>query len=415
MKKEDKKRDPMPPPDATPEEIGEFWDTHSLADYWDETEEVEFQVDLRAEENQVQSGKTRSDLPTTSEDASNTALDAVTDLALDTTIPAPIRRNMFKAFDRLCSALMDVPIGALERRSSEKRAESEARIKIIRENADQIAQQMKVDPEYALIAVNKYGQKILREQVNLDNISAIAANELKKTEFESSINQDSSRSNTVSTDRTANDSEEKTIDDDWLNNFETEARQKSTEDIQRRFARVLAGEIEKPGSYSIKALKTLGDMDQNVAALFKKLCSISTTLKNPIDGSIIDARVLSLDGDPAQNALSKYGLGFNSLNALSEYGLIISDYNSWFSVYCTRENENNSEFVLIRHQGKYWDILPLPEQAKKQEVKLYGVALSLVGHELFRIVDQEPMPEYTEDLKKFFAEQNLSMVEVNNQ
>ena len=36
----------MPPPDATPEEIGEFWDTHSLADYWDETQEVEVQVNL---------------------------------------------------------------------------------------------------------------------------------------------------------------------------------------------------------------------------------------------------------------------------------------------------------------------------------------------------------------------------------
>ena len=43
MEDKDKKRDPMPPPDATPEEIGEFWDTHSLADYWDETHEVEFQ------------------------------------------------------------------------------------------------------------------------------------------------------------------------------------------------------------------------------------------------------------------------------------------------------------------------------------------------------------------------------------
>ena len=31
MEKKDKKRDPMPTPDATPEEIGEFWDTHSLA------------------------------------------------------------------------------------------------------------------------------------------------------------------------------------------------------------------------------------------------------------------------------------------------------------------------------------------------------------------------------------------------
>ena len=51
MADKDKKRDPMPPPDATPEEIGEFWDTHSLADYWDETHEVEFQVNLKSRES----------------------------------------------------------------------------------------------------------------------------------------------------------------------------------------------------------------------------------------------------------------------------------------------------------------------------------------------------------------------------
>ncbi len=28
----------------TLEEIAEFWDTHSLADYWDQTREVEFEV-----------------------------------------------------------------------------------------------------------------------------------------------------------------------------------------------------------------------------------------------------------------------------------------------------------------------------------------------------------------------------------
>ena len=44
---EDKKRYPMPPPDATPEEIGEFWDTHDLTDYSDETEEVKVQVNLK--------------------------------------------------------------------------------------------------------------------------------------------------------------------------------------------------------------------------------------------------------------------------------------------------------------------------------------------------------------------------------
>ena len=53
MEDKDKKRDPKPPADATPEEIGEFWDTHSLADYWDETHEVEFQVNLKSRENLV--------------------------------------------------------------------------------------------------------------------------------------------------------------------------------------------------------------------------------------------------------------------------------------------------------------------------------------------------------------------------
>ena len=35
----------MPFPNATPEEIGNFG-IHSLADYWDETHEVEFNVNL---------------------------------------------------------------------------------------------------------------------------------------------------------------------------------------------------------------------------------------------------------------------------------------------------------------------------------------------------------------------------------
>lgn len=30
-------------------EIGEFWDTHDLTDYWDQTEPVEFKVNIQAE------------------------------------------------------------------------------------------------------------------------------------------------------------------------------------------------------------------------------------------------------------------------------------------------------------------------------------------------------------------------------
>jgi hypothetical protein len=30
-------------------EIGEFWDIHDLADYWDETKSAEFEVDIQSE------------------------------------------------------------------------------------------------------------------------------------------------------------------------------------------------------------------------------------------------------------------------------------------------------------------------------------------------------------------------------
>ena len=114
MTEKDKKRDPMPPPNATPEEIGEFWDTHSLADYWDETNEVDFQVNLKPKHNQipverevsdqVNTSATKPDLPTPEEESisnmsdetkSNqlptvegeaiTPLDIATHLLLDTT------------------------------------------------------------------------------------------------------------------------------------------------------------------------------------------------------------------------------------------------------------------------------------------------------------------------------------------
>ncbi len=34
---------------TTYKEIGDFWDTHSLADYWDKTKPVKFQVDIQSE------------------------------------------------------------------------------------------------------------------------------------------------------------------------------------------------------------------------------------------------------------------------------------------------------------------------------------------------------------------------------
>ena len=190
--------------------------------------------------------------------------DIITDLVADAAIPGipgPVRRNFLKALGQLCSAAIDFPVAYLTGKADERRAETAARIKLIYTSANQIAQQMRTDPEYARIAVQKFGQRVLREQVNLDLISQKAAIELQSA--------------SDSGDQLGADESGDTINDDWLNTFETEARQISTEEMQAYFGKVLAGEITKPGSYSRRTVKILGSLDQNTANHFLRLCSIS--------------------------------------------------------------------------------------------------------------------------------------------
>jgi hypothetical protein len=45
------------------------------------------------------------------------------------------------------------------------------------------------------------------------------------------------------------------IDDDWLNTFARMAEEKSSAELQNLFGKLLAGEIRKPGSYSLRTLQ----------------------------------------------------------------------------------------------------------------------------------------------------------------
>ena len=388
------------------------------------------------------SDETKPDLPLTTEDETNTDLDVVTEDTAGNVLEVVtnfisgldpstwLGRNASKAFGKLCSAPSKWYNAYFEGKAAETRAESEGRVKIKEEITNQIIQGIKVDPEYARRAGHKYAEKIIGEQLNLDKISAIAANELKKEQSDSSTNQGTTSEpneerSADSSNPGENSGEERVINDDWLNSFETEARQKSTEEMQLRFGRILAGEIRQPGSYSPKAVKLLSELEQDTAALFKKFCSacvVVGVLGIPNSEQVFDARVLSLGDSLGSNTLGKYGLGLDQLNILNEYSLITSsdvplyDYNlvSLYDYNLCIKYEGNPVPLPFQHQGKDWILSPISERDNKPEFRVSGVGLSRVGHELFHIVDQDPMPDYTEDLKKYFASQKLQMVEVRN-
>ena len=187
--------------------------------------------------------------------------DAIGDLV--TGIPAPLRKNAAKVITRLCTAAVEYPATLIEGAIAERRAESRARVKLIETSANQIAAQMQTNAEYARAAVAKFGQKILRERVNIDEIVQIAAEELKSVPVGNEPKQPEGPS----------------ISDDWLNVFENEAAPMTSEQMKGLLGKILAGEIRRPQSYSIKTVRLVGQLDNRAAELFRVLCSLSVSLR----------------------------------------------------------------------------------------------------------------------------------------
>ena len=335
-----------------------------------------------------------------SEDDALTVPDIITDLVADTAIPAipaPVRRNFLKAFGQLCSAAIDFPAAYLSGKADERRAETAARIKLINTSATQIAHQMQTDPEYARVAVQKFGHRVLREQVNLDMISQRAASEIRDAGD--------------STGQPVPEESGDTINDDWLNAFESEAKQKSTEEMQVFFGKILAGEIRAPGSYSTRTIRILGSLDQDIAKHFARLCSmcISTTFQ--------EVRVSSLGGNAGSNALQEYGLNFATLNLLNEHGLVISDYNSWWEFMpCVLlpGNAQQALFIPLSYQGRHWILMPKSSKGVGKKIKIDGVALTQSGRELLTIARIQPMDSYSKALAEFFEDKGFRMIEVGD-
>ena len=302
-------------------------------------------------------------------------------------IPTPLKKNAWKAIDRLCAAAIEVPAAYLEGKAAEKRAETEARVKIIEASADKIASQLDVDPSYAKAAVKKFDQKIIREQVNVDSIVQMATKQIAE---EAEVKE--------------TDKEAKPIDNDWLSQFEEEACKRTSEQMQELFAKVLAGEIKQPSTFSIKSIRILGNMDQRAATLFQNFCSLSVSLK--IANIILDKRVVSM-GNAGNNSLQKYGFGFGSLNVLQEHGLIISDYNSYYD-YQASIIEDAHVALPFAFMNNYWGFM-LKNNKPKNEIRVHGVALSESGKELSQIVSTKNDNNYAADLTAYFNSQNLDI------
>ena len=222
--------------------------------------------------------------------------------------------------------------------------------------------------------------------------------------------------------RAAVDLEDKDVpetvpDHDWAARFFTEVQDVSSEEMQVLWAKVLAGEVERPGSTAARTLGLLKDLDRTTAGLFAKFCSACVYIVLEAGHGMLDARLPSLGGSAADNSLVDFGFNFSTLNRLNEHGLIISDYDSWsdfrFSVV-RRSDEPPRPLLPFHHQGRQWVLVADATRHPGADFRIKGPALTFAGQELSRVVEQEPIPNYTERLEAFFLGQKFRMVRLDD-
>ena len=323
-----------------------------------------------------------------------------------------IEKNLLKAIGRLTTDLVNIPIRTIERRDAEKTAESNARIAVTQTVAQRVSEDLNVSDEFVTLAATKFFGKIVQEQLNIDDIVKEAQLSLQNTPQE----------------ETNTESQTREISDDWLNRFRESACQKSSEEAQDLFSKVLAGEIRKPGSFSLLALTTLANMDQNVATIFNRFCSLCIVhLDEPrmyhlsqskSHFKIKDARIPLLLGDTnelstirtvpinkdtntytlsnfatvSESIYNNFGLRFSEFQLLLEYSLI--------------ESSSSSKYNCFYYNNEFWGYTKQDSAFKQpqdysENITISGYALTSVGKELFHITERQTLPQYWELLSEY--------------
>lgn len=203
-----------------------------------------------------------------------------------------------------------------------------------------------------------------------------------------------------------------TSDDEWFDVFRREAADRSAGEMREAFVRVLAGEIQKPGKFSVQTLRVLGAISTTTAANFRRAASVCIATERR------DARVPAVGGQLGENCLQDIGLSYDVLTGLTENGLVHPDYSCYMPYGpLTASASTGMRLPLnvqkpFRHQGKRWVLLGTTDQLKRKTLRVQGAAFTQAGRELLEVVDIEALPEFTERLKEHFARSHYRMIEV---
>lgn len=295
-------------------------------------------------------------------------------------LPPQLKRSFWTAVGRLLTGLADVPAAKLEAISDGIRVKSEADRFVALTAAKSAAAKIATDPALIDRSVDYFGAKILREQKNREDVAKLTVEQMR-------------------IDPPTEDAETE-IDEDWLNMFERIASEKSSEEMKGYLAKILAGEIRKPGSFSPVTINTLANLTAPIAQKFQAVANMSCQIS---DVAFVIASHVS---NAPNNGLPEYGISYLDLTVLQSYGLLASDLNSTW----------NFNFAVGKVSFDFGGVLHAITQKDPSEQKTLPtfkvVLFSPVGIELRRILSLTKNEKFSSTLTRWLDTQGFALPRV---
>ncbi len=181
------------------------------------------------------------------------------------------------------------------------------------------------------------------------------------------------------------------VDPDWIVEFFNIAQDCSHENMQYLWAKILAGEVKNPTSFSKRTLNLLKSISANEAELFSLLSNCLWTLKGE---GVSNSKMLITDSDEnGEYSDLHWGFDRRDIYLLEDLGLIEE------SIYIlnTTKYSYQLDFFNIKHSIK----------SSKKRTELDILRLTKVGEEIYSIVQKEINQEYYEYIKGYLIDKEI--------
>jgi hypothetical protein len=215
-----------------------------------------------------------------------------------------------------------------------------------------------------------------RAEMDAEKIKALARIELTSLEdraMERFLHQEARKQENIesitaeATSQLPADAKAEQLSEDWIAHFFKQCDTVADKDMQSLWARILAGEATKPGSFSKRTVNFVADIEKSDAALFTALGQFVWSMGEPTP----------LVADLSAEAVTKAGLSFSALKHLDAIGLIS------FESVAGYQAQGLSKYATLAYFGTPV-FLEFPQNAGNN-LNLGKVLLTSTGKQLFPI------------------------------